>query len=66
MQEKAKEGCLLGYNEYRYGVTSINTAREEQPQCVICFQVLSNCYEALKSKIVFPITQTTHKKTEHF
>ena len=47
------------------GLTSLNSVvREEKPQCVICFQVLSNCLycKVIKIKIAFLVTQNTRKR----
>ena len=46
------------YLEYAY--TYISTAREEKPQCVICFEVLSNC--SMKPSKLKLHLQTHHSK----
>jgi len=50
---------------FEYGFTYINTAREEKPQCVICYQVLSNCsIKPSKLKLHLQTHHSTHKKTQ--
>ena len=50
------------YNDsyIEYGFTYINTAREEKRQCVICYEVLSNCFMK-PSKLKLHL-QTRHSK----
>ena len=53
------------YNDsyIEYGFTCMNTAGEEKPQCVICYQVLSNC--SMKPSKLKLHLQTHHSKYAH-
>ena len=61
MSGKKKRKYSDSYIEY--GFTCMNTAGEEKPQCVICYQVLSNC--SMKPSKLKLHLQTHHSKYAH-